>query len=722
MDVYPDVVLHESIIKSFWDDAVPFRATSHCSPGPTDPVRLQSSRGFVHGSCFLGKADCVAELAALVCEHAVARAFDHLLGRPCSCPDSSPDIRPCALSTDDVAQRDLRRALRISDAASQYLTDPVVTAAAAGADYDVTPVPVENEVARKRPDEGSSRELFELQQLVDLLSDSWASIESRRLRLAFLMAGVSEDARSTYVSFCLERGSVAAADSESTWARLRSRASKHYAIQELHCIAEEESPAEYSSYRTTCMRAKAVQVVAGLDTDVVSGVVEMAHDLVRTKYVVDEQLNGWVFSGCEGFDDRSDRWSIDPGKHILLSRIFQGVTPFINEVDTEGDKSRIARQERARNLLTGKEPTLSRLLVAPLFRRDFFSKLDSDGGMLGTMNGVFDMYERRFRPARPSDFVTKTTGVPYVPWRELCEDPVMRATMTGLKRFLTDLMPDELELEFLLRKIARTLDGRAPEPKLCFLLGQGSNGKSKLLELVELTLGDYCARAPVQTLTERQSPGSPNSALAQGVLARVLLFDEPSKDAHFDNGIVKLFTGGDRISVRDLYKPSRSVKPLFTPFCVCNTMPSIAGDDFGTSRRLQVVKFSTRFTGTPSKPNERAARQVTFTTAWRTVFFSLLIEKYHAFSEHGNPEPMSVKVATDAYRQQAQKVMKFMATCTQPRGSDDDGVMLMSELFAAYRLWWAERFPGQRFDSSIDHFSDDVASLGYDVADLSIVY
>ena len=123
-------------------------------------------------------------------------------------------------------------------------------------------------------------------------------------------------------------------------------------------------------------------------------------------------------------------------------------------------------------------------------------------------------------------------------------------------------------------------------------------------------MGDYIYTASNTFLTEKIKGGQANSTLAKCKGIRYLLVSEPddgSNEAEFNVEFIKMITGGDMITTRDLYKSNFSFKPQFTPFVQCNKKPKLGKMDNGIKRRLKIHNYPFEFVETPTKPNQRQA-------------------------------------------------------------------------------------------------------------------
>ena len=79
--------------------------------------------------------------------------------------------------------------------------------------------------------------------------------------------------------------------------------------------------------------------------------------------------------------------------------------------------------------------------------------------------------------------------------------------------------------------------------------GKGSNGKSILVKLMEIVLGDYKGTVPITLITQgRNKIGSASPETAQQG-KRYAVMQEPSKGDRINEGIMKELTGGDPIKL-----------------------------------------------------------------------------------------------------------------------------------------------------------------------------
>lgn len=85
---------------------------------------------------------------------------------------------------------------------------------------------------------------------------------------------------------------------------------------------------------------------------------------------------------------------------------------------------------------------------------------------------------------------TETEYKPFNPY-----DPWTKKVLFALRNLFPDDEPDTFN--FMMHYIASSLDGNKKESLILFLVGNGSNGKSFLLELCLETLGSYAKKVPI---------------------------------------------------------------------------------------------------------------------------------------------------------------------------------------------------------------------------------
>ena len=314
---------------------------------------------------------------------------------------------------------------------------------------------------------------------------------------------------------------------------------------------------------------------------------------------------------------------------------------------------------------------------------EFAKKLDSNIDLLGFNNGIYDLKSLQFRDGRFEDYVSFTTRLDYIEY-----DPDSESSKDMLD-FLSKVLPQADVRNFVLRLGSSMLSGKTEDQKFPIWTGDGSNGKSKLMDLIEVSLGDYFQKLPVTVLThKRAGSSSANPEIAKSKGKRIISFQEPEKDDKINVGFMKELTGGDTIMAREMYKSPVEFKPQFKLILCCNDLPDIPSRDNGTWRRIRVVNFPSKFVDEPEKENEyKIDRSIPQKLKlWSQSFIALLINTYPLYLKEGLCEPECVLLSTSKYKDKGDHIKKFIEENIEITGNDKDRIGAKA-LYDVYKQW-----------------------------------
>lgn len=263
-------------------------------------------------------------------------------------------------------------------------------------------------------------------------------------------------------------------------------------------------------------------------------------------------------------------------------------------------------------------------------QRCFSERLDENPRLIGCPNGVIDLGSKEFRAGKPEDLISKTTGVNYLPF-----DMHPVSQREDLESMLLKIHPDKGELPYVLQQMALGLNGTPLYQRFNILTGYGSNGKSTLVRLINLSLGEYAGEVDVTLFTRPRPPSNnPTEDLMSIRGKRFIVCNEPNAKDSIYLGTLKWLSGGDRVTGRGLREKQQSFYPQCTFYMLCNEIPQIhaSQQEYGTWRRINLWLFSNRFVlGKPTQPNEHQAdpELEKKMVAWKEIFLSLLVKFYY---------------------------------------------------------------------------------------------
>ena len=230
-----------------------------------------------------------------------------------------------------------------------------------------------------------------------------------------------------------------------------------------------------------------------------------------------------------------------------------------------------------------------------------------------------------------------------------------------------------------------------------FTVTHNSNGKSKILELIQKMMGEYYCIMPIALLTQkRAASNSAQAELERTRGRRFAIMQEPSEGEKINIGLMKELSGGDRIQCRGLYKEPIEFKPQFKMIMTCNELPEVPSDDGGTWRRIRVVDFSSKFKEDPDPNNPKEFKMDTELAdkfeRWADMFMAMIIENHKHTDLRNIPEPMEVRIATESYKKNNDVIGQYVEEKMVKDDSVTEKVMLQSA-FTNFKVWAFQNVP-----------------------------
>jgi P4 family phage/plasmid primase-like protien len=306
--------------------------------------------------------------------------------------------------------------------------------------------------------------------------------------------------------------------------------------------------------------------------------------------------------------------------------------------------------------------------------------------LIGFDNGVYDLKMHMFRDGMPDDYILLSTKQNYIHYNsELPE-------VAEINEFFSKIFTNKNLRNYVLDVLACIIDGSIAQERFYIFTGQGSNGKSRLLDLIQKSIGEYYCILPIALLTQkRAASNAAQSELERTKGRRFAVMQEPSENDRLNIGLMKELSGQDRILVRTLFKEPYEFKPQFKMILTCNELPEIPSDDGGTWRRIKVCNFSSKFTETPdiNKPTEFYMDMELSDKfeRWKEVFISMLIDRHKHINPMAIPEPSEVRVATESYKQNNDIVGQFVNERIIIDPQIKEPRITIAKLYTDFRLW-----------------------------------
>jgi putative DNA primase/helicase len=300
---------------------------------------------------------------------------------------------------------------------------------------------------------------------------------------------------------------------------------------------------------------------------------------------------------------------------------------------------------------------------------------DGDPWLCTVKNGTIDLRTGQLRQHSPKDMITRLAPVVY--------DPAARCP--NWLEFLNMIMLGRQSLvDFLKRAFGSSLTGITSDKAMFILYGPGGdNGKSTMIEVMEMVLGNYARRTPVETFLKRREGSIPNDiARLRGV--RFVWAAENDRGVRLAESLLKEMTGGDRMVARFMRSEFFEFMPAFKIWFATNHKPAIRGDA-AIWRRLKLIPFDYTI------PKEKQKRRHEVMAMFRDELPGILnwaIEGCLEWQRDGLGVPEEVVNATREYETEQDTFSMFLEEkCVRVPSARMSSLTLYRE----YKIW-AEQY------------------------------
>ncbi|PPQ16621.1 hypothetical protein CV770_25220 [Bradyrhizobium sp. AC87j1] len=292
---------------------------------------------------------------------------------------------------------------------------------------------------------------------------------------------------------------------------------------------------------------------------------------------------------------------------------------------------------------------------------------DADLWLLNTPDGVLDLANGILRPARPDDFMTKTTAVgpngECPKWLE----------------FLVKVTGGNAEQQSYLQRVCGyALTGMTREHAIFFLHGLGANGKSVFVATIAGVMGEYHRVTPIETFTASMSDRHPTE-LAGLMGARLVTATETEEGRQWAESRLKQLTGGDTISARFMRQDFFDFTPQFKLMIAGNHRPGLRSVDEAIRRRMNLIPFSVTI------PREDRDAELTekLKAEWPGIL-KWMVDGCAEWRRVGLQHPSSVVEATESYLATEDSLQRWLEECCR---TGPQYWTQTSLLFACWRRW-----------------------------------
>lgn len=503
-----------------------------------------------------------------------------------------------------------------------------------------------------------------------------------------------------------------------------------YTIKTLGWFARLDSPALYTEWHSSWVHYAAEDFLM-VDANSAVLAAEILYRMFWLEYIcVSLRHNSWYFftghlwNDCENGSDLRNCISRDLLEYFKkIQEALEKKRPPAkksysrrgNNTNNNNDNGDIHRA--IRNVLT--TPFIENVMKEAKFKfhfRRFVEFRDRNTDLMGLLNGVLQATSKRIhiRNGIPEDYLTRTTGTPYHSYYTW-EHPIVMELNLRLQM----IFPDPGLYNRMMRFCASLLRGRNRLKIFPIFTGDGNNGKSVFIKLLEAVFKGYLIKLPVTSICGKynESSSGPSPQMARGDGARLAIIQEPEDNQEMNKGLIKGLTGGDSYFARMLHENGRDIVATFILILVCNAIPLIPRPDRATKSRLEIFPFLSMFVPANSAREtfEEQMQERRFPmdynledkmSRFASAFLWIMVQWYEQFLDEGigfHPEVEQIKNEywenTDVFHQFIGAKIIAADTTEEETGRiipDPTKFTSMTDIYDCFQRWYAISYPGTK--------------------------
>lgn len=338
----------------------------------------------------------------------------------------------------------------------------------------------------------------------------------------------------------------------------------------------------------------------------------------------------------------------------------------------------LCKNNKTVNPNTGLVSSVMEYVSGALYKNE--TEIDCQTSLLNLKNGVLNIRTLKLLQHHHSHYFTAQLGFEYDP----------KATCPTWDKFVDEVLvndkhkPDDKLIDFIQEAFGYSLTASVEHEISFWLIGEGANGKSTMLKVLEQLAGSAALQLNLGLLNRDKYQ------LADLAAKRVVVCSE-SPDTTVADSILKAIISGDTMSVRGIYGKPFSLTPIAKVWWAMNNPPRVNDTSEGFWRKMKVIPFNRTF-----EYEERNKKLFTILKGEMSGIFNWALEGYKRLEQRGYfTECEQIEDATNRYRDESDAPKQFISECCK-RGPD--ATVTSKELYRAYHAWCKES--GHRSTSS----------------------
>lgn len=322
--------------------------------------------------------------------------------------------------------------------------------------------------------------------------------------------------------------------------------------------------------------------------------------------------------------------------------------------------------------------------------------LDKDENLLNTPTGTYDLKKGLAgeKEHNPFDYITKITS---------CA-PGDKGKKLWLDALETFFCGDKDLIEYVQLVVGMAAIGKVYQEHMIIAYGGGANGKSTFWNTIFRVMGTYAGKLSAESLTMKCKRNiMPEMAELKG--RRLIISSEMQEGMRLNTSVVKQLCSTDEIQAEKKYKAPFHFVPSHTLVLYTNHLPKVGANDDGIWRRLVVIPFNAKITGSSDIKNYA---DYLYENAGEYVLKWIIEGAGKAMKlDFKIPLPKVVEDAIARYREDNDWLGQFMDDCCE---LDESFTAKSGELYQAYRSYCIAS--GEYTRSTTDFYSS-LESAGF---------
>jgi len=548
------------------------------------------------------------------------------------------------------------------------------------------------------------------EKLMPLLDDSRAASHDTKMEVGWILFNISDGSQEgldIWLDF-LQRCPDKYNEAKAVYRWTREMKKRGMTIGSLRFIARKDNPEKYDAIHREEQKDLLYKSLLGGHRDIA---VQLYEKYGGQFVCADIDRKIW-------YEFREHRWVRVQSGITLRSKISSEILPRYaeegakmfkqtgdEEIDLEASKDNSSKVKQFYKIIASLKTApfkdnIMRECLELFYKEDFLEKLDRNIYLTGFNNGVLDVKNMEFRTGRPDDYISLTTGYD---WKEFEDDDT---EVIECKDFLLKLFPNPLIRRYAIEYLATILKSGNFQKTFVIMTGEGDNGKSVFIEILEKVLGEYMDKLPTSLITSGRTQSS-GSTMDTELLRKkkFCALQETSKKDQINDGKLKELTGNDSFQSRAHYGSFTKVEATAKIALICNKLPSIGSDDPAIWNRVRVLPFESKFPKNndevPVSFEEQIQKKIfhrdnNFSEkipSLRQAFVWLMFQTYKYVARHGySKEPQQVTEATENYKMNNDTFLQFTNERIVKDDSEESEGISLIEVHNIYKEWYKETF------------------------------